>query len=137
MTNSFTYLCELCELAQLGSTQPCHLTQLSELPELMLASAVCCPESLFLVLAHALVLGCQLAVKVHIVRVQPVGQVHSWHQQVILRLFFIPSSGQRSADVKSIVSLAFAQSMQVQRTAVNTNCIVRNQPVSWVHSWHS
>ncbi len=40
VTNNFTHLCELCELAQLSSTQPCHLTQLGELPELVLASAV-------------------------------------------------------------------------------------------------
>ncbi len=94
-------------------------------------------------LAHALVLGCQLAVKVHIVGVQPVGQVHSWHQQVILRFFFIPSSSQRSADVKSSVSLAWAQSMQVQGSAFdaetwaaqyNTWLLIRSTPTDMIFS---
>ena len=78
------HLCELCELTQLSSAQPCHLTQLSEFPELMLASTIRCPQGLFLMLAHALVLGRQVAIKVYIVGVQPVGEVDSWHQGIIV-----------------------------------------------------
>lgn len=79
-----SYLSELCQLTQLGGVEARHLAQLSELSELVLASSVCSPQSLLLMLAHALVLGSQLAVKVHVVWVQAVGQIDSWHQRVIV-----------------------------------------------------